>query len=88
MPVPTSTPAAALPGGIYVPVVTFFENTPEQELDLATHSKHIEFLANAGVDGVVTMGSTGEAVTLSREERKKVGSATVRHLHVAHSNCR
>lgn len=61
-----------LPGGIYVPVVTFFEATRAQALDLATHKAHITRLANAGVAGIVVMGSTGEAVTLSREERNEV----------------
>lgn len=59
----------ALPGGIYVPTATFFKDTPEQELDLETFTKHMEWLARAGVHGVTVQGSTGEAALLTREER-------------------
>lgn len=71
MPVATTTPKQ-LPAGIYSPTVTFFKPTPEQELDLATHAKHMEFLARAGLHGVVVQGSTAEAVALSRTERQEV----------------
>lgn len=62
----------SLPAGIYVPVVTFFKATAEQELDIDTHVRHITMLAEAGVDGVVLQGSTGEAVALTRKERVQV----------------
>ncbi|KAL1410963.1 hypothetical protein Q8F55_001906 [Vanrija albida] len=65
-----------LPGGIYVPVVTFFEPTRAQALDLASHERHVERLAAAGVAGIVVMGSTGEAVTLSRAERDELVRST------------
>ncbi len=69
---PVSTPKV-LPGGIYCPTITFFLDTPEQELDIPTHVRHMEFLARSGIAGVVVMGSTGEAVSLTREERMQVG---------------
>jgi 4-hydroxy-2-oxoglutarate aldolase len=58
-----------LPAGIYCPVVTFFQPTPAQELDLPANVRHIQFLGRAGVEGVVVQGSTAEAVALSREEK-------------------
>lgn len=58
--------------GIYVPIVTFFKDTIGQELDIETHVRHMKILAEAGVDGVVLQGSTGEAVALTREERTEV----------------
>lgn len=78
MTVPTSTTATrgkALPGGIYCPSISFFKPTAAQELDLDTYTKHIEFLAKAGVHGVVVLGSTAEAVALTRDERKQVSPA-------------
>ncbi|GFZ50302.1 Putative 4-hydroxy-2-oxoglutarate aldolase, mitochondrial [Saitozyma sp. JCM 24511] len=75
MTVPTSTTATcgkALPGGIYCPSISFFKPTAVQELDLDTYTKHIEFLAKAGVHGVVVLGSTAEAVALTRDERKQL----------------
>ncbi|WVQ85340.1 hypothetical protein IAT38_007505 [Cryptococcus sp. DSM 104549] len=69
MPVATTAPRV-LPPGIYCPTVTFFQPTPEQDLDLDTHVKHMEFLAKSGIAGVVLQGSTAEAVALDDEERK------------------
>ena len=67
---------AALGPGIYVPIMTFFDADTE-DLDLATLRKHTVRLAQAGVAGIVTMGSNGEAVHLSRAERQDV-TRTVR----------
>lgn len=57
--------------GVYCPTVTFFQPDTE-ELDVASIRKHAVRLAKAGLVGLVTMGSNGEAVHLSREERKTV----------------
>jgi len=65
----------SLPSGIYAPVVTFFQPTRDQELDIPAHVRHVQFLGRAGVSGVVVQGSTAEAVALSPEEKD-----TVRHL--------
>jgi len=66
--------AAALPPGIYVPMPTFFLDGPadEQPVDVDTVARHVKFLCTSGVHGVVCMGSTGEAVHLTEEERKVV----------------
>lgn len=58
-----------------MPTVTFFK--PENEdLDLPTISKHAVRLAKAGVAGLTTQGSNGEAVHLSHSERKQVTNTT------------
>lgn len=57
-------------GGIYPPLPTFFDE--QEELDLATLQRHIQHLAGSGVAGYVVMGTNGEAVHLSREERVQV----------------
>lgn len=51
--------------------MTFF-NPDTEELDPATIGRHAIRLAKAGLVGLVTMGSNGEAVHLTRAERKAV----------------
>jgi len=68
--------------GIYVPTVAFFD--PETEdLDLEIVSKHAVRLAEAGLAGITTQGSNGEAVHLSHKERNLVTSTTRRALDEA-----
>ncbi|GAP89591.1 putative dihydrodipicolinate synthetase family protein [Rosellinia necatrix] len=64
---PASASAYALAPGFYVPTVAFF--TPEDEVDEPTTSQHALRLAQAGVTGLVTHGSNGEAVHLDHQER-------------------
>lgn len=63
-------------GGIYPPLPTFFDE--QEELDLATLQQHIQRIADSGIAGYVLMGSNGEAVHLSSDERKQV-IETTRH---------
>lgn len=58
--------------GIYVPVLTFFEDTKEQNVDHATLEKHIHMCLEGGSQGIVILGSTGERVCLSEEEQDAV----------------
>ncbi|KAK7416827.1 L-threo-3-deoxy-hexylosonate aldolase [Neonectria magnoliae] len=64
-----------LPTGIYAPTMTFFDPETE-ELDIPIIKKHAERLARAGLAGLVTMGSNGEAVHCTREEKLAVTKAT------------
>lgn len=64
-----------LRAGIYAPTMTFFDRNTE-DLDIPTIKKHAVFLAKSGLVGLVTMGSNGEAVHLSREEKAQVTKAT------------
>jgi 4-hydroxy-2-oxoglutarate aldolase len=59
-----------LPAGIYPPLPTFFDE--QEELDLATLRRHIQRLARSGIAGYVLMGSNGEAVHLTDDERAQV----------------
>src|SRR5215469_14924429 len=61
---------AVLRRGIYPPLPTFF--TENEELDLGTCRRHIHMLARTGVAGYVVMGSNGEAVHLTGDERVQV----------------
>ncbi|KAE8874274.1 hypothetical protein PTNB73_00906 [Pyrenophora teres f. teres] len=61
--------------GIYSPTMTFFDPETE-ELDIPVIKKHAVRLAEAGLVGLVTMGSNGEAVHLSRAEKTAITRAT------------
>lgn len=72
------TAAVPPPQGIYVPVPTFFakegtaaynENPITPPLDLQTQTEHSLFLVRGGVQGLVILGSTGEAIFIRRKER-------------------
>ncbi len=56
--------------GIYPPVPTFFDD--QDELDLTTLQRHIRNLAETGIAGYVVMGTNGEAVHLTSDERAQV----------------
>ncbi|KAI9843773.1 MAG: hypothetical protein M1837_006134 [Sclerophora amabilis] len=72
---PTQGPLRPLRAGIYAPTLTFFDPVTE-DLDLPDIRRHAVRLATAGLVGLVTMGSNGEAVHLDREERRLVTSNT------------
>jgi L-threo-3-deoxy-hexylosonate aldolase len=61
--------------GIYAPTMTFFSPDTE-DLDLPTISAHSIRLAAAGLAGLVVMGSNGESVHLSREEKILITKTT------------
>ncbi|KAL1953069.1 hypothetical protein VTO42DRAFT_3631 [Malbranchea cinnamomea] len=71
----SSKPRTPLRPGVYAPTMTFFDPVTE-ELDIPTIRKHAVRLAKAGLVGLVTMGSNGEAVHLSRAERVLVTQHT------------
>ena len=55
--------------GVYVPTMCFFEADSEN-VDKATIARHAVRLARAGVTGLATQGSNGEAVHLTHSERQ------------------
>lgn len=66
----TSSP----PTGVFVPVPTFFKpasasKSVQAEIDVETQIAHSIHLAKNGVRGLVLLGSTGEAIHMSRQER-------------------
>ena len=74
--------ASPLRPGVYAPTMTFFDPATE-DLDLPTIAKHAVRLARAGLAGLVTLGSNGEAVHLSPEEKAQVTRTTRRALDEA-----
>ncbi|TID26616.1 hypothetical protein E6O75_ATG01109 [Venturia nashicola] len=75
------------PKGVYVPVPTFFASKKASNydptnppLDTATQAAHALFLAKAGIQGLVLLGSTGEAVHLTSSERVELVAAVRKAL--------
>ncbi len=62
-----------LPNGIYPPLPTFFDG--DGELDIATLQRHMHRLVESGIAGYVLMGSNGEAVHLTSDERVRLVEA-------------
>ncbi|BGP39850.1 hypothetical protein JCM10450v2_003823 [Rhodotorula kratochvilovae] len=61
-----------LPKGVYAPLNTFYND--DESLDLDTFKQHVQFVAGAGV-GLVALGSMGEAVQLTHDERNSIVTA-------------
>ncbi|KAL9065409.1 MAG: hypothetical protein Q9161_008265 [Pseudevernia consocians] len=64
--------------GVYVPTLAFFKRN--EDLDLDTIRNHTVRLAKAGVAGIATQGSNGEAVHLTHHERNEVTRTTRKAL--------
>jgi 4-hydroxy-tetrahydrodipicolinate synthase len=64
--------------GSIVPVVTPFDDS--LSIDFAAMKKHIEFLVKNGSHGICVCGSTGEATSLSLEEKKKIYAFAVENV--------
>lgn len=73
---------SSLPRGIWAPTQVFFSHNAD-ELDLETIGRHAVRMARAGVVGIVTNGSNGEAVHLSNMEREQVTRTTRQALDAA-----
>ncbi|KAH0541268.1 hypothetical protein GP486_008729, partial [Trichoglossum hirsutum] len=71
----SATLRTPLRAGVYAPTMTFFDSVTE-ELDVPTIRRHAVRLAKDGLVGLVTMGSSGEAVHLNREEKRLVTQVT------------
>lgn len=69
-----------LQAGIYSPLVTPF--SADEEIDYAAWKTHVLRIAGAGV-GLVIMGTNGEAVHLSTEERYALVAAARQYLREA-----
>ncbi|OBT51796.1 hypothetical protein VE04_08107 [Pseudogymnoascus sp. 24MN13] len=71
-----------LPCGIYAPTMTFFDQETEY-LDIPTIKANAKRLARSGLVGLVVMGSNGEAIHCTSDEKVSVTKATREALHEA-----
>ncbi|KAL7622247.1 hypothetical protein AAE478_007751 [Parahypoxylon ruwenzoriense] len=68
--------------GVYVPTMCFFDQETE-DVDVNAIAHHAVRLAKAGVAGIATQGSNGEAVHLTHAERQLVTLTTRKALNEA-----
>jgi dihydrodipicolinate synthase/N-acetylneuraminate lyase len=61
--------------GLYAALPTFLH--PDETLDLAAYAAHVVRLAEAGVDGVLVAGSSGEFPALDEAERRLLAETAV-----------
>jgi 4-hydroxy-tetrahydrodipicolinate synthase len=71
--------AVARFAGIIPPLVTLFDE--DGAIDTEANERHIEFVLDGGVHGLFAMGSTGEAMHLSPEERRQFAELVVRRVN-------
>ena len=67
--------------GIIVPMVTPFKSNRRQDVDEERLRDLVRFLISSGVHGLIPCGGTGESVSLSPEENKRVIEITVDEAH-------
>ncbi|KAJ5267038.1 hypothetical protein N7478_009846 [Penicillium angulare] len=60
------------PPGIHVPCLTWFKPDATQSIDWELQERHLEFLVQSGLHGIVIAGTNGEAATLTPEEKSKL----------------
>jgi len=71
-----TTPTLPRWSGVYPAVTTKFH--ADESLDIAEMERHFDFQIRAGVHGLVTCGSLGEASTLTLEEKLEVAATALR----------
>lgn len=65
--------------GIYPPIVTFFHH--DGSIDDEANHRHIDFLIDRGVDGIVGLGTTGEFMHLTLAEREELAQDIIRYVN-------
>ena len=63
--------------GVAAAVVT---PTDEKGVDYVSFARLLNFLIDSGIDAIVVCGTTGEASTLSEDERREAIAFTVRQV--------
>jgi 1-pyrroline-4-hydroxy-2-carboxylate deaminase len=64
--------------GVYPAAITHFHD--DESLDLPATLKHLDAMIDAGVHGMIMLGSVGENCTLDAAEKREVLQATVAHV--------
>lgn len=72
VPDPLGTTASTM-GGVWLPLVTPFL---DGEVDLTSHARSCETYGDTGIRGLILLGTTGEAPTVTSEERSALVSQT------------
>jgi len=64
--------------GVVAPIITVFNQ--DESIDEEGTVKHVKWLLDNGVQSIVVCGSTGEAVSMTIEERKKVAEVIIKEF--------
>src|SRR5262245_24408520 len=64
--------------GVFPAGVTHFKD--DQSLDLPATMKHLEVMINAGIHGLIMLGTVGENCSLDYNEKLDVLKSTVEHV--------
>ncbi|KAK6212786.1 hypothetical protein LQW54_004875 [Pestalotiopsis sp. IQ-011] len=64
--------AKPLPPGVYTPVITLYDDTPTQPVNLEAMYTYCQYLVNSGMHGLVYLGTNGELALLTHEERQNI----------------
>ncbi|ETS81708.1 hypothetical protein PFICI_06710 [Pestalotiopsis fici W106-1] len=64
--------AKPLPPGVYTPVITLYDDTPTQPVNLEAMYTYCQYLVNSGMHGLVYLGTNGELALLTHEERQSI----------------
>src|SRR5438552_5332262 len=65
-------------GGVYPAAVTHFHE--DQSLDVPATLRHLDAMIDAGVHGMIMLGTVGENCSLEYAEKLEVLRATVKHI--------
>ncbi|MHC4916785.1 MAG: dihydrodipicolinate synthase family protein, partial [Planctomycetota bacterium] len=69
-------PEAKFAGGVYVAMVTPFD--ADEEVDLGAFRAVLEYVVGCGAKGILVAGTTGEAHSLSSDEREQLWRSAVK----------
>ncbi|XP_025833736.1 N-acetylneuraminate lyase [Agrilus planipennis] len=61
--------------GLIAPVLTPFNNDKKKSLNLTDITRYAKFLKDAGIEGILVNGTSGEGMSMNVEERKLVAEA-------------
>src|SRR5262245_24469625 len=64
--------------GLFPAATTQFE--PDQSLDVAATLAHLDRMIEAGIHGLIVLGTVGENCSLDYAEKLEIVDATVRHV--------
>lgn len=63
--------------GVWLPIITPFKNN---ELDLKSYKRMIDYYLNQGITGIIPLGTTGESPTVSDSEFDVIVSKTLEYV--------
>jgi 4-hydroxy-tetrahydrodipicolinate synthase len=66
--------------GVFPAAITHFHDDLEQSLDIKSTLAHLDTMIDAGIHGLIMLGTVGENCSLSYDEKMQLLKATVEHV--------